>query len=134
MKHKILNTVLVCLFALIGLHASAYNIYVDGIYYNLNDKVNEATVTFMEIRENEKAYVGSIVIPSVVTTNQGKTYKVTGIGANAFYGCRNMTSISIPNSITSIGDNAFERCSGLTTITIPASVTTIGDYVFQGCI
>jgi hypothetical protein len=34
---------------------------------------------------------------------------VTSIGLEAFYGCENLTSIIVPNSVTSIGDCAFCR-------------------------
>ena len=48
------------------------------------------------------------------------------IGDHAFYGCTDLTSIEIPNSVIIIWKNAFERCKGLTSLTIPASVTSIG--------
>ena len=50
-----------------------------------------------------------------------------------FYGCKSLTSITIPNSVTSIEESAFSGCSGLTSITIPNNITSIGGYAFNGC-
>ena len=53
------------------------------------------------------------------------------IADNAFWYCRSLTSISIPDSVTSIGYEAFDGCSNLTSITIPDSVTSIGSSAFS---
>ena len=55
------------------------------------------------------------------------------ISDNAFYGCRSLTNITIPDSVTSIGKYAFYGCRSLTNIIIPNSVTSIRDYAFEGC-
>ena len=52
---------------------------------------------------------------------------------NAFYGCSNLKSVSIPNGVTAIYREAFANCIRLQEITIPASVTLIADGVFEGC-
>ena len=58
---------------------------------------------------------------------------VTSIGNSAFNGCAGLTSVTIGNGVTSIGNEAFSSCSSLTSITIPDSVTSIGNSAFNGC-
>lgn len=62
-------------------------------------------------------------------TIQGTT--LSEIPANAFKGCNNLTSVSIPNSINKIGNRAFDMCSKLEHITFPTNLTTIGNYAFN---
>ena len=59
---------------------------------------------------------------------------VTTFGSHAFYDCRSLTEIVIPDSVTSIGDHAFGECSSLTEIVIPDNVTSIGKSAFFGCV
>ena len=55
------------------------------------------------------------------------------IGDNAFWWCRSLISINIPNSVTTIGIEAFLECESLISINIPNSVTMIGEGAFWGC-
>ena len=112
----------------------AYDFKVDGIYYNIMllefvDK-DEVAVTYEE--EHVPSYFGSVVIPATVTY-EGVTYSVGNIGEKAFYDCRGLTSVVIPESVTSIRDFAFVNCSGLTTVVIPDNVTGIGFEAFFHC-
>ena len=107
--------------------ASAYDVKVDGIYYNLISKAKTAEVT-----KGEEEYSGEVVIPSSITV-EGQEYPVAIIGNRAFSNCSGLTSVTIPNSVTSIGESTFSGCSGLTSVTIPNSVTYIGNYAFSDC-
>ena len=68
----------------------------------------------------------------------GKTeYKILSgikeISKDAFYLCKSLRKISIPNGVSHIGDNAFAGCDSLVSIDIPNSVEYIGEYAFCGC-
>ncbi|MBU0714361.1 MAG: leucine-rich repeat domain-containing protein [Verrucomicrobia bacterium] len=45
---------------------------------------------------------------------------VTSIGADAFFACTSLTSVTIPDSVANIGDCAFNDCASLTAITVGA--------------
>ena len=91
---------------LLPLVASAETVEINGIYYNLVSKIQEAEVT-----SNPNTYTGNVVIPEKVTY-ENVEYSVTSIGINAFQFC-SVTSVTIPNSVTSIGNNAFLNCTDL---------------------
>lgn len=58
---------------------------------------------------------------------------VTRISGNAFLGCENIVSVSLPNSVESIGFGAFSGCVKLKSINIPSSVTKFEGYPFSEC-
>ena len=58
-----------------------------------------------------------IVIPSEVEYD-GVKYKVSCISDGAFKGCKELTSVTIPNSVSSIGYYAFEDCPKLLEINV----------------
>ena len=74
----------------------------------------------------------SLTIPKAIT-HQGMTLPVTGIGNGAFWGCKSLRSIVIPNSVKAIEDWAFWGCHSLTSVSIPNSVITIGQNTFADC-
>lgn len=75
---------------------------------------------------------GNLIIPNIAV-DRNTEYSVTEISNNAFSGCRNLTSVTIPGTVTSIGNKAFYFCTMLDTINIPNSVVQIGDDAFLGC-
>ena len=126
----------------------AYDIQVDGIYYN----VNATDLTCNVAKKVDDPYFGEIIIPKTINY-KSKELKVTGIESFAFYKCAGLTSVVIPNSVTYIGDHAFNGCSELEKIEINCptisdcfnsissieeiiigdSVTSIEDCAFSGC-
>ena len=95
------------------------------------------TTKNITLEENE---VTSVEIPATFTY-ENKTYKITKIGNKAFYKCRNITSVNIPDTVTEIEDGIYSEeppCgafmkSGITSIELPKSITKIGDFAFFNC-
>lgn len=80
--------------------------------------------------------VGEVVIPAEIDGKPVTSISPSWIGdnsLNAFRDCREITSITIPDSVTHIGGGAFFGCHSLTSITIPRSVTTLGIGAFADC-
>ena len=57
---------------------------------------------------------------------------VTSIGRDAFFNCKNLTSITIPTSVTYINGSAFKDCTHISSITIPNSVSNTWTAIFSG--
>ncbi len=68
-------------------------------------------------------FSGRYIIP-------GGTVKIE---EEAFFGCTNLTAVTIPDGVKSIGEAAFAWCARLREALIPDSVTEIGECAFNGC-
>ena len=105
--------------------------YPFGYIFSRSDQNSYIEIT-------EQYYYGSDVSSPTKTTyyipTSLKEVTITGgsyIPYGAFYNCKNITSVTIPNTVTTIDSHAFYNCSNLTT-TIPYSVTSIGRHAFTG--
>ena len=58
---------------------------------------------------------------------------VASIGPEAFWGCSELTSLTIRDGVTAIDGAVFGECTALTKLVLPDSVTTIGAQAFDGC-
>ena len=58
---------------------------------------------------------------------------VMRIGNNAFYECKTLRSMTIPESVISIGDNAYYYCSALGNVRLSDATLTIGKRAFYKC-
>lgn len=130
---------LLALFSLLVLSHTAWaaltietDILIDGLTYRFFNYGDPAKDYFVISSPKEGNYSGDIVIPSTVQYN-GKTYEVRGIAAYCFCYDRQVTSVTIPNTVTEIGINAFLDCQGLKELTIPSSVKTVGEAAFGAC-
>lgn len=76
--------------------------------------------------------IKTVTLPAAITADE-KSYRVTGIGKKAFFDCKNLTSVSLPENLTFIEDDAFKNCTGLISINLPAGLKEIGKSVFERC-
>ena len=114
---------------------------------NVTTDFTSSSVVFYNLGQNSATGTCEVIIGDNVTTIPAYMFfdycknitsvtignSVETIGTYAFYGCSNLTNLTLGNSVETIGSIAFYECSGLTSLTIPNSVTTIGNSAFYGC-
>ena len=138
MKYR-LRTIILMLFAFSFCQLlNAEDFIVDGFAYNITSEYERTVeVTYHGNKGGDwnsidaTFYKGDIIIPEIVLHN-GKEYKVTCIGNNAF-AKSSITSISLPKNIRSIEEYALAYCSELVSLTIPEGVEEIFSSIVYGC-
>ena len=93
----------------------------------------------------EGSGVQTVILPEVMTVIPEATFRNSSltniqmsanmftIGKNAFEGCKNITGLTLPNTISAIDEGAFKDCSNMQTINIPTSLIELSDNLFYGC-
>ena len=75
-----------------------------------------------------KGTAGALAIPSHING-----YPVRVIGTWAFAYCRQLTEVTIPDTVTIIRDAAFASCSNMKKVNFGANVQTVGPGAFLYC-
>ena len=71
---------------------------------------------------------GAVEVPSSL---QG--CPVVEIAPNAFAGRKDITAVTVPDSVKKIGGGAFANCVGLTTVVLPQGLKLVDGGLFSGC-
>lgn len=110
---------------------------IDGVIYSGTTAVgyNGTMPENAEIRIKEgttaigaSAFSGMANLSSIILPKS-----LTTIEREAFYGCENLQYISMPENVVSIGYRAFYNCRSLGNISLPTGLQTIEEYAFYGC-
>ena len=87
--------------------------------------INAIKCIQMSSGNNRPAFVGA----PITTVEFGPL--ATTIPDYAFYGCKTLTSITIPENITAIGGAAFQNCPNLTTVIFNARNCTVAHTILS---
>ena len=91
----------------------------------------ESGGTVSYVKPNKKTNK-KITVPATIKID-GRTYKVTEIGNNAFKGNKNLTQITVGSNVKKIGKSAFEKCAKLKKITVKSKVLkSVGKQAVKG--
>ena len=131
------------------LYSSDYKVAYGLIFWEPNIEIDSRTI---EICANAfwsgrgvKIYINNVDLANVVKIGHHAFFSckelvyihipdsVASIENGAFKSCESLTNIQIPDSVTYIGSEAFSRCKTLTSINIPDNVTSIEDGIFSSC-
>lgn len=83
----------------------------NGFVYYIDPSIN-----FVKLIGGKSQFTGNVVIPEKVTY-KGITYDVKMIGREAFAGCNNVTSLTIPRCVEDIDEDAFAECYKIKDVT-----------------
>ena len=93
---------------------------------------SSATAGTVEYTKTTNTKAASLTIPATVKID-GVTYKVTSIAANTFSQNTKLKKVTIGKNITKIGKKAFYGCKNLKTITIKSTgLKTVGANALKG--
>ena len=94
---------------------------VQNLLFTLNESAGTAVVGDNTYNYNNAGYLGDnnghVVLPATVTKN-GKTYRVIGIGRNAFARNTKLQEITLGAYLSSVDYTAFSGCTELAWITV----------------
>lgn len=90
-------------------------------------------ITYYVYEDHAEVHCCNTNAKSAIIASEVKGKPVTHIACLSFSSCRNLTNVTIPDTVTMIEEAAFQDCTSLVNVTIPDSVTSIGNGAFHGC-
>ena len=97
------------------------------------EELKNAHFNMVENRDGKSVTVRAFIrgaLTDVEVPAEFRDLPVTAIGERAFYDCRGLKSVVLPDTVQVIGDEAFSRCIDLNVLTLGNGVLRIGKSAF----
>ena len=112
-------------------------IYRGGDTIEVPDEVADAIADALALEPKPKRYLSKfaqLAEGSITEMTSIDFEGITKIGGSAFYNCKSVTKVTIPNDIKTIENFAFYACSKLESVSIGNNVTKIENNAFDWCV
>ena len=117
----------------------------DWIYNSGNGTITNSgglTLTVKNLGNNELSITGnnglgeftSIDLTGEIKGANGDAFTITEIGYRAFFECKTLESINLPDSVKHIAMSAFSSCFSLRSIALPYNIEKIESLAFANCL
>lgn len=112
---------------------------------SVGDLSNIVTFSAQEQFYDCRELTGDIYMPSLQNWDDSGTFynckitsvsslgSITRVAKQAFYNCKSLVTVVLPQTVTELPQWCFLNCTALTTVTIHAATPPTCDRPFQGC-
>ena len=83
---------------------------------------------------NDPGEFTAIDLSGEIKDSTGTKYTLVEVAHHAFYDCKKLESVILPDSVTVIGEQAFGNCHSLRSIKIPYNIDKIQTMAFVNCL
>lgn len=110
----------------------AKTVLVDGINYRV-EKSDNGRYAYVAPLKDDAMYSGVVTVPATIQY-RWRTYTVSGVDEKAFYDCKDLTEVILPEEANWLGEFAFAG-SGIQSFRMPVGEedATIGKHAFANC-
>lgn len=129
------------LFSCTAINAITLNLYEDDYLGRIfdaegvefNDELVPASLRAVTVAAGCKTIPNMAFYSCKYITEVNLPDSLETIGIRAFYACRSLRAVTIPDNVKMIRDDAFFGCDNLSELTLGGSLEIIGMQAFYGC-